>query len=103
MTSVVDLEEAKLAWYSIDPIFYAGGRPAGINNDDISLNTTRRIFIKEIFPEQDLVQGTTTVQNTLDLAYYPNEIGPYNNVTDDEFRADAEKNWAGDHASYKRD
>lgn len=86
---------AKLAWYSIDPIFYAGGRPAGINNDDISLNTTRRIFIKEIFPEQDLVQGTTTVQSTLDLAYYPDEIGPYNNVTDDEFRGDAAKNWAG--------
>ena len=37
---------AKMAWYSIDPIFYAGGRPSGINNDDVSLNTTRRIFIK---------------------------------------------------------
>jgi cell surface protein SprA len=86
---------AKLAWYSIDPIFYAGGRPAGINNDDISLNTTRRIFIKEIFPEQDLVQGTTTVQSTLDLAYYPREIGPYNNVTEEEFRGDAAENWAG--------
>ena len=86
---------AKLAWYSIDPIFYAGGRPPGISNDDISLNTTRRIFIKEIFPEQDLVQGTTTVQSTLDLAYYPREIGPYNNVTEEEFRGDAAENWAG--------
>ncbi|MGA0373235.1 MAG: cell surface protein SprA [Flavobacteriaceae bacterium] len=86
---------AKLAWYSIDPIFYAGGRPSGINNDDISLNTTRRIFIKEIFPEQDLVQGTTTVQSTLDLAYYPQEKGPYNNVTEDEFREDRAENWAG--------
>ncbi|MEK9604354.1 MAG: cell surface protein SprA [Flavobacteriaceae bacterium] len=86
---------AKLAWYSIDPIFYAGGRPDGINNDDISLNTTRRIFIKEIFPEQDLVQGTTTVQNTLDLAYYPDEIGPYNNVTEEEFKRDGAENWAG--------
>ena len=86
---------AKLAWYSIDPIFYAGGRPAGINNDDISLNTTRRIFIKEIFPEQDLVQGTTTVQSTLDLAYYPDEKGPYNNVTNEEFKRDRDENWAG--------
>lgn len=85
----------KLAWYSIDPIFYAGGRPSGINNDDISLNTTRRIFIKEIFPEQDLVQGTTTVQNTLDLAYYPDEKGPYNNVTEEEFEKDTAENWAG--------
>ena len=86
---------AKMAWYYIDPIFYAGGRPSGINNDDISLNTTRRIFIKEIFPEQDLVQGTTTVQNTLDLAYYPDEIGPYNNVTAAEFKADKKENWGG--------
>ena len=86
---------SKLAWYSIDPIFYAGGRPSGINNDDISLNTTRRIFIKEIFPEQDLVQGTTTVQSTLDLAYYPEEKGPYNNVTEDEFKKDRAENWAG--------
>ncbi|MEC8397623.1 MAG: cell surface protein SprA [Bacteroidota bacterium] len=86
---------SKLAWYSIDPIFYAGGRPSGINNDDISLNTTRRIFIKEIFPEQDLVQGTTTVQSTLDLAYFPEEKGPYNNVTEDEFKKDRAENWAG--------
>ena len=86
---------AKLAWYSIDPIFYAGGRPSGINNEDISLNTTRRIFIKEIFPEQDLVQGTTTVQNTLDLAYYPQEKGPYNNATEEEFKRDRAENWAG--------
>jgi len=86
---------AKLSWYSIDPVFYAGGRPSGINNDDISLNTTRRIFIKEIFPEQDLVQGTTTVQSTLDLAYYPEEKGPYNNVTEEEFKRDGAENWAG--------
>ena len=86
---------AKMAWYSIDPIFYAGGRPSGINNDDVSLNTTRRIFIKEIFPEQDLVQGTTTVQNTLDLAYFPQEKGPYNNATNQEFEGSIAENWAG--------
>ena len=39
---------AKLAWYSIDPIFYTNSRPQGISNNDISLNTTRRIFINEI-------------------------------------------------------
>ena len=27
---------AKLAWYSIDPIFYTSGRPQGITNNDIS-------------------------------------------------------------------
>ena len=86
---------AKLAWYSIDPIFYTAQRPDGINNDDVSLNTTRRIFIKEIFPEQDLVQGTTTVQSTLDLAYYPGEKGPYNDALPNSFSADRKQNWAG--------
>ena len=86
---------AKLAWYTLDPVFFRPGRPAEINNDDISLNTTRRIFIKEIFPEQDLVQGTTTIQNTLDLAFYPIEKGPYNNSEETEFVQAPDKNWAG--------
>ena len=43
-------KRAKLAWYSIDPVFYSGQfRPDDISNTDISLNTTRRIFINEIF------------------------------------------------------
>ena len=36
---------------------------------------TRRVFIDEIFPEIDIVQGQTTVINTLDLAYYPQNEG----------------------------
>ena len=86
---------AKLAWYTIDPIFFTSQRPSGINNNDISLNTTRRIFIQEIFPEQDLVQGTSTVQNTFDLAYYPDEKGPYNNNEETVFETNPKKNWAG--------
>ncbi len=86
---------AKLSWYNIDPIFYTSQRPPGISDDDISTNETRRIFINEIFPQQDLVQGQTTVQNTLDLAYYPSEKGPYNNNTPTAFQADPKKNWAG--------
>lgn len=71
-------KRAKLSWYTIDPIFYTNQRPTGINNDDMSLNFTRRIYIDEIFPQQDIAQGQTTVQATLDLAYYPNDKGPYN-------------------------
>ena len=85
---------AKLAWYSIDPIFYTNNRPNGINNNDISYNSTRRIFINEIFPEQDLVQGSTTVQQTFDLAYYPNEKGPYNNSQNETFTSNLSENWA---------
>lgn len=88
------LGRAKLAWYTLDPVFWRN-RPAGINNNDVSLNTTRRITIQEIFPEQDLVQGTTTIQNTLDLAYYPSERGPYNNSTAADFAQQPQENWAG--------
>ncbi|MGB2171719.1 MAG: cell surface protein SprA [Flavobacteriaceae bacterium] len=87
---------AKLAWYTVDPVFYSTQlRPNGINNDDISLNTTRRIFINEIFPEQDLVQGQSTVQQTLDLAYFPNEKGPYNNEEQARFETNIAQNWGG--------
>ena len=44
----------KLAWYNIDPIFYTRQRPSEINENEISKNETRRIFIEEIFPQQDL-------------------------------------------------
>ncbi|MGB0376384.1 MAG: cell surface protein SprA, partial [Flavobacteriaceae bacterium] len=84
---------AKLAWYTIDPIFYTTSRPSALDNNSISLNTTRRIFIQEIFPEQDLVQGTTTVQNTLDLAYYPTEKGPYNNAPNVQFDSQPQTHW----------
>ena len=85
---------SKLAWYSIDQIFYF--RPTnGINNDDISINETRRIFINELFPEQDIVQGTPSTLPTFDLAYYPNEKGPYNNAPIEQFDSDSKKNWGG--------
>ena len=85
-----------MAWYSIDPVFYSGQfRPDDISNTDISLNTTRRIFINEIFPEQDLVQGQSTVQNTLDLSFFPSERGPYNNQEKSLFEEDRKSNWGG--------
>jgi cell surface protein SprA len=67
-----------LNWYTIDPIFYSNQRPGGISDEDISNLYTRRVFIDEIFPNIDVVQGQSTVINTLDLAYYPTERGPYN-------------------------
>ena len=71
-------KRAKLAWYTIDPIFYTS-KPSGISNDDLSLNTTRRIYSRELYPNTDIAQGQIQVINTLDLSYYPSERGPYNN------------------------
>ncbi|SFZ90773.1 cell surface protein SprA [Flaviramulus basaltis] len=71
-------DRALLNWYSIDPIFYSSQRPSGISDDDVSGLYTSRVFINELFPDRDLVQGQNSVLFTLDLAYYPTERGPYN-------------------------
>lgn len=70
-------KRAKLAWYTIDPIFYSQ-TPGGISNGDISSNKTRRINYQELYPNTDIAQGQQNVVNTLDLTYYPKERGPYN-------------------------
>ena len=71
-------KRAKLAWYSIDPVFYTS-KPSGITNDDLSLNTTRRVYSEELYPLTDIVQGQSLVVSTLDLSFYPKDRGPYNN------------------------
>ena len=71
-------KRAKLNWYSIDPIFYSQ-KPSGISTDDLSINRTRRIYSKELYPATDIAVGQSQVVNTLDLTYYPKERGPYNN------------------------
>jgi cell surface protein SprA len=69
---------ALMNWYTIDQIFYSSNRPGGITDDDVSGFYNSRVFINELFPQQDVAQGQTTVLNTLDLNYYPSERGPYN-------------------------
>ena len=86
---------AKLSWYTIDPLFYGSRKPSDIDNNEISKNSTRRIYIDEIFPQVDLYQGESRVQTTLDLTYYPNERGPYNNNLAENFNEKIDENWAG--------
>ena len=88
---------AMLNWYVIDPIFYTSQRPDGVTDDDLSDLYTSRVFINELFPEQDIVQGQNSVLYTLDLAYYPNERGPYNfdPNTADGIIDDPSQAWAG--------
>lgn len=85
-------KRAKLAWYTIDPIFYTT-KPSGISNDDLSLNTTRRIFSEELYPLTDIAVGQSQVVNTLDLTYFPTERGMYNNATN--VSASAKDNFGG--------
>ena len=71
-------KRARMSWYSIDPTFYSTQRPAGIDDNDISLNETRRIYSTELYPNTDIAVGQSTVVPTLDMTYYPTERGPYN-------------------------
>ncbi len=88
---------AKLAWYTIDPVFYSGQRPNGVTDQDLSSPFTRRVFRDEIFPNQDIIQGQTQALFTLDLAYYPSQRGQYNfnpRATDGNL-PDPQNNFAG--------
>jgi cell surface protein SprA len=71
-------KRAKLAWYTIDPIFYSSQRPEGISDAELSSPFSRRVFRDEIFPNQDIIQGQTQALYTLDLAFYPSVRGEYN-------------------------
>lgn len=71
-------KRAKLSWYSIDPIFFTSQRPGSLTDQDLAMNKTRRVYIRELFPQTDIADGQQTVINTLDLTYYPSERGPYN-------------------------
>ena len=70
---------ARLAWYRISNDFYnTGSRPSNITADDLSRPYSRRIYEQEVFPNKDLASGQPTNIYELNLAYYPEERGPYN-------------------------
>ena len=73
---------AKLAWYNIDPLFLRNNSstPDHIQNDAEmqSSHFVREVFEKEIFPNKESVSGIPTNIAVLNLAYYPEEKGPYN-------------------------
>lgn len=85
-------KRAKLAWYTIDPVFYTS-KPSGISNNDLSLNSTRRIYKEELYPNLETETGQTLVISTLDLSYYPSERGSYNNALD--FAANPKDHFGG--------
>jgi len=73
---------AKLAWYSIDPLFLRNTSltPGHIRNDPETQSShfVREIFEREIFPNRNTPQGLPTNIQVLNLAFYPTEKGPYN-------------------------
>lgn len=73
---------ALLAWYVIDPLFLRNTQatPNHIrNNPDIqSSHFVREVFERELFPARETPSGIPTNIPVLNLAYYPDDRGPYN-------------------------
>jgi cell surface protein SprA len=78
-----------LAWYTIDPLFtYRSSSltPAHIKSDldMLSNHYMRAVYVNELYPNrnQSTYSGATNTLPVMNLAYYPEERGPYNLSTD---------------------
>ena len=76
---------ALLAWYNIDPLFTRRSSsltPAHIKSDldQLSNYYVREVPIRELFPNRgnNSYNSVTSTLPILNLAYYPDERGPYN-------------------------
>ncbi|MCD8305931.1 MAG: cell surface protein SprA [Prevotella sp.] len=74
-----------LAWYNIDPLFTRRSSsltPSHIKSDldQLSNHYVREVYVSELYPNRDQssYSGATSTLSILNLAYYPNERGPYN-------------------------
>ncbi len=104
-----DLEYGKnralLSWYYIDPLFTRKNSsltPSHIKNDieQLSNHYVREVYERELYPNKDISNYTTGVStlSVLNLAYYPDERGPYNldtDLTPDGKLKNPEKRWGG--------
>ena len=80
---------ARLAWYTIDPLFTRQSSsltPSYIKGDLdlLSNHYVREVYINELYPNRDVTSysGTSSTLSIMNLAYYPDERGPYNFSTD---------------------
>ena len=98
---------AKLAWYYVDNLFQSrnSATPDDVSNDEMSNNYVRDVQEPEIFPNKSQISGPRSIICT-NLAYYPEERGPYNydvnpvpgisaGVNADGTLKDPETRWAG--------
>ncbi len=96
---------ALLAWYNVDPIFTRRSStltPAHIKSDleQLSNHYVREVYVKELYPNRDqsTYNGATSTLSILNLAYYPQERGPYNlslGLNSDGTLQQPETKWGG--------
>ena len=96
---------ARLAWYNVDPIFTRRSStltPSHIKSDleQLSNHYVREVYVKELYPNRDqsTYNGATSTLPILNLAFYPQERGPYNLTRDlnsDGTLQQPETKWGG--------
>ena len=96
---------ALLAWYTIDPLFTRRSSsltPSHIKSDleQLSNYYVREVYTRELFPNRNnnTYSGATSTLSILNLAYYPDERGPYNfnpNLNPDGTLPNPENHWGG--------
>jgi len=94
---------ALLAWYYIDPLFTRRSSsltPGHIKSDlaQLSDDDVREVYKTELFPNKQINYDESNTLNVLNLAYYPNERGPYNLDRDLDNRGhlnNPAKRWGG--------
>ena len=94
-----------LAWYNIDPLFTRRSSsltPSHIKSDlnQLSNHYVREVYVRELYPNRDQssYSGATSTLPVLNLAYYPEERGPYNfnpNLTTQGLLSNPQNNWGG--------
>ena len=75
------MNRARISWYVIDPLFYRNNNltPDHWGTEEQSFDFSRLVLEQEIFPNREnLNQGQQTNLPIFDVAYFPNEKGPYN-------------------------
>lgn len=78
--TIYGFNRAKLCWYFIDNMFLreTNNLPPYYTKPLMSDNFQREIYETELFPKKESQTGQPVPMQTLDLAYYPSERGPYN-------------------------
>lgn len=98
-------DRARLAWYTIDPLFTRRSSsltPAHIKSDvnQLSNHYVREVPVNELYPNrnQSTYNGSSTNLSILNLAYYPEERGAYNfstQLTPDGKLTNPASRWGG--------
>ena len=94
---------ALLNWFTIDPLFTRRNSPLTPSHiktdlDQLSNHYVREVYDRELYPNKESTSSESTTLPVLNLAYYPNERGPYNLNPDldaDGHLSDPQYNWAG--------